>query len=83
MKELKPARRLDEIKEYYFSKKLREVAEMNARGLDVISLGVGGPDRPPHENVRRRLKAPTATSLTWEPRNLGRIFLAGIKTGME
>lgn len=57
MKEIKPASRLDEIKEYYFSKKLREVAEMNARGLDVISLGVGGPDRPPHESVRRRLGA--------------------------
>lgn len=55
MKEIKPALRLGEIKEYYFSKKLREVAEMNARGLDVISLGVGGPDRPPHEKVRRRL----------------------------
>ncbi len=55
MKEIKPAQRLEEIKEYYFSKKLREVAEMNARGLDVISLGVGGPDRPPHESVRRRL----------------------------
>lgn len=48
---IQPADRVGNIKEYYFSKKLREVAEMNARGLDVISLGVGGPDRPPHSSV--------------------------------
>ena len=44
---IKPADRVSEIKEYYFSRKLREVADMNARGLDVISLGIGGPDRAP------------------------------------
>lgn len=48
---IQPADRVYNIKEYYFSKKLREVAEMNARGLDVISLGVGGPDRIPHSSV--------------------------------
>lgn len=48
---IQPADRVYNIKEYYFSKKLREVAEMNARGLDVISLGVGGPDRMPHSSV--------------------------------
>lgn len=48
---IQPATRVGNIKEYYFSKKLREVAEMNAKGLDVISLGVGGPDRPPHGSV--------------------------------
>lgn len=45
---INPANRVGQIKEYYFSKKLKEVAEMNARGLDVISLGIGSPDRPPH-----------------------------------
>ena len=39
------------VKEYYFSKKLREVAQLNAEGHDIISLGVGGPDRPPHPEV--------------------------------
>ncbi len=46
-----PANRVQEIKEYYFSRKLKEIAELNANGADIISLGVGGPDRPPHKNV--------------------------------
>lgn len=44
---IQPAERLNSVSEYYFSKKLKEVAEMNARGLNVISLGVGSPDMPP------------------------------------
>lgn len=51
MKEITPANRVGTVSEYYFSKKLKEVAEMNARGLDVISLGIGSPDRPPHAQV--------------------------------
>lgn len=43
-----PANRVNTVSEYYFSKKLKEVAEMNARGLNVISLGIGSPDKPPH-----------------------------------
>ncbi|MDE5869626.1 MAG: aminotransferase class I/II-fold pyridoxal phosphate-dependent enzyme [Muribaculaceae bacterium] len=46
-----PADRVSNVEEYYFSRKLREVAEMNARGLDVISLGIGGPDLAPDEEV--------------------------------
>ncbi len=46
-KAIEPARRLQTVEEYYFSKKLKEVAEMNARGLNVISLGIGSPDLPP------------------------------------
>ncbi len=46
-----PADRVSEIQEYYFSRKLREVAQMNAEGADVISLGIGGPDLPPHSDV--------------------------------
>lgn len=46
-----PADRVSSVKEYYFSRKLREVADMNARGLDVISLGIGGPDRMPSKDV--------------------------------
>lgn len=45
------AHRVSEVKEYYFSKKLREVAQLNAEGKDIISLGIGGPDRPPHKDV--------------------------------
>ena len=49
--EITPARRVATIKEYYFSRKLREVAALNARGLDIISLGIGGPDTPPAQEV--------------------------------
>lgn len=52
---LQPADRLNDIKEYYFSRKLQEVAELNAKGFDIISLGIGGPDRPPHIDVIRTL----------------------------
>ena len=44
---IKPADRISQVKEYYFSRKLREIAKLNAQGLDIISLGIGGPDRPP------------------------------------
>lgn len=46
-----PAQRVNNVKEYYFSKKLREIAQLNAKGEDIISLGIGGPDRPPHSDV--------------------------------
>lgn len=44
---IQPATRLDCVQEYYFSRKLKEVAQMNAEGLNVISLGIGSPDMPP------------------------------------
>jgi len=47
MKDIKPAERLNNVSEYYFSIKLKEVAAMNAAGKNVISLGVGSPDLPP------------------------------------
>lgn len=46
-----PARRVDDIHEYYFSRRLREVARLNAEGRDIVSLGIGGPDRPPRKEV--------------------------------
>ena len=56
MKKITPADRLSAIKEYYFSRKLAEVAELNAKGMDIVSLGIGGPDRPPHQSVIDTLK---------------------------
>src|ERR1035437_3363024 len=44
---IQPAKRLNSVSEYYFSAKLREVAEMNAAGKNVINLGIGNPDLPP------------------------------------
>lgn len=49
MKEIKPAARIAEVSEYYFSVKLKEIAQMNARGENVINLGIGSPDLPPSE----------------------------------
>ena len=46
-----PADRLASVSEYYFSRKLKEVARMNAEGKNVISLGIGSPDMPPSEET--------------------------------
>jgi LL-diaminopimelate aminotransferase len=44
---IKPASRLDSINEYYFSKKLKEIAALNSAGKNIINLGIGSPDLPP------------------------------------
>jgi LL-diaminopimelate aminotransferase len=51
MKTIEPAEHIKSLKEYYFSVKLAEVARMNAEGQDVISLGVGAPDKMPSEDT--------------------------------
>ncbi|MCE2617094.1 MAG: pyridoxal phosphate-dependent aminotransferase [Phocaeicola sp.] len=48
---IEPAHRLSGISEYYFSRKLKEVAQMNADGMDIISLAIGSPDMPPSEET--------------------------------
>ena len=45
--EFKPADRISAVSEYYFSRKLKEVAQLNAEGKDIISLAIGSPDMPP------------------------------------
>lgn len=52
---ISPADRVSSVQEYYFSKKLKEVAEMNAAGMNVISLGIGSPDLPPSESAIQAL----------------------------
>lgn len=52
---IKPANRLNTVSEYYFSKKLREIDEMNKAGKNVISLGIGKPDLPPSESTIKAL----------------------------
>lgn len=52
---IQPANRLNTVSEYYFSKKLREIDEMNKAGKNVISLGIGKPDLPPSENTIKAL----------------------------
>lgn len=51
------ANRLNSIKEYYFSKKLREIKHLNAQGKDIINLGIGNPDGAPHPSVIDELNA--------------------------
>lgn len=59
-----PADRLADVKEYYFSRKLKEVAAMNAAGKDIISLAIGSPDMPPSpqtiETLCTEARKPTA-----------------------
>lgn len=50
-----PADRLNTVQEYYFSRKLKEVAQLNAEGHDIISLAIGSPDMPPSEQTINRL----------------------------
>ena len=56
---IKPAQRLNDIKEYYFSTKLREISELNNRGKNIINMGIGNPDLSPPENVRNALEKAT------------------------
>src|SRR6267154_325603 len=57
---METAKRLDGIGEYYFSQKLREIDAMNKEGKNVISLGIGSPDLPPHPDVIKVLQEESA-----------------------
>ena len=52
---IEPARRINEIQEYYFSRKLQEVARLNAEGQDIVSLAIGSPDMPPSQQTIDKL----------------------------
>jgi len=52
---IKPADRLGLVSEYYFSRKLKEVAQLNAEGRDIISLAIGSPDMPPSKATIEKL----------------------------
>jgi aspartate/methionine/tyrosine aminotransferase len=53
---MQTAKRLEGIGEYYFSRKLREIDELNKQGKNIINLGIGSPDLPPHPSVIDTLK---------------------------
>jgi aspartate/methionine/tyrosine aminotransferase len=57
---MKTSKRLEGIGEYYFSQKLREIDELNRQGKNIINLGIGSPDRPPHSDVIRVLQEESA-----------------------
>ena len=52
---IQPAQRLSLVQEYYFSRKLKEVAQLNAQGLDIVSLAIGSPDMPPSKRTIDKL----------------------------
>ena len=45
------AKRLDTVEEYYFSRKLREVRELQLQGKPIINMGIGSPDLQPATSV--------------------------------
>ncbi len=56
-----PADRISEVKEYYFSVKLKEIEKMRQAGVDVINLGIGNPDLPPATEVLEALHLQAAS----------------------
>lgn len=50
------SKRLEGIGEYYFSQKLREIEQLNKQGKNIINLGIGSPDLPPHPDVIKVLQ---------------------------
>ncbi|TKC05890.1 pyridoxal phosphate-dependent aminotransferase [Pedobacter frigoris] len=56
------AKRLEGISEYYFSQKLREIDSLNKEGKNIINLGIGSPDLPPHPEVIKTLQEEAAKS---------------------
>jgi LL-diaminopimelate aminotransferase len=57
---MKTSNRLKGIGEYYFSQKLREIDDLNKQGKEIINLGIGSPDQPPHPDVIKTLQEESA-----------------------
>ncbi len=53
---IKTSDRLGSVQEYYFSAKLREIAQLRQSGIDIINLGVGSPDMMPSQEVIEKLR---------------------------
>ena len=64
-----PAHRIASVPEYYFSRKLKEVAQLNAEGHDIISLAIGSPDLPPSAQTIETLcrEAQRSTAHGYQP----------------
>src|SRR6478609_9037731 len=70
---MKPSRRLERIPPYAFAQLERKIAEKRAAGVDVISLGIGDPDRPtPPLIVEAMQEAVTEPETHKYPSNRGR-----------
>ena len=53
---IKGSNRLKTVQEYYFSKKLREVANLIKSGKPIINMGIGSPDLFPSKSIIDVLK---------------------------
>ena len=53
---IQTAKRLDNVDEYYFSKKLREVRQLISEGKPIINMGIGSPDLVPHPTVMEAMQ---------------------------
>jgi LL-diaminopimelate aminotransferase len=70
---MKPSERLSRIPPYLFAELERKIAEKRAAGVDVISLGIGDPDRPtPALIVEAMQEAVTEPETHRYPSNRGR-----------
>ena len=70
---MKPSKRLERIPPYVFAQLERKIAEKRAAGVDVISLGIGDPDRPtPPLIVEAMQEAVTEAETHQYPTNRGR-----------
>jgi LL-diaminopimelate aminotransferase len=70
---MRPSKRLDRIPPYLFAELERKIAEKKAEGADVISLGIGDPDRPtPALVVEAMREAVTEPETHKYPSNRGR-----------
>lgn len=49
--DIRPADRVSTVGEYYLQQRMARVAQLRNEGHDVVSLGIGGPDRPPSPAV--------------------------------
>jgi LL-diaminopimelate aminotransferase len=68
-----PSKRLDAIPPYMFAELERRVGEKREAGIDVISLGIGDPDRPTHAHVVEAMREAIADPGTHRyPSNRGR-----------
>jgi len=52
---MKPANRINQVQEYYFSRKLKEINDLQNQGIHIVNLGIGSPDLPPHQDVINEL----------------------------
>lgn len=53
---IEEAHRLQQVQEYYFSRKLKEVRGLVAQGRPVINMGIGSPDLAPAPEVLQTLQ---------------------------